>query len=225
MSYLNTKKSGFTIVELLIAITIFSAVLLLISIVMMNIGRTYLKGFTSTKTQATSRSIMDSISQDIQFGGADPIPADVVTPGQPYTLCVGNVRYSISLGNQIRNSGDHALVKDRPNSGACDPNAVPDLNDIVTNHDGTELIPKNMRLSSLSVSDAANGLFSVHVRIVYGDNDLLCSQGTPGDCDNHDDNFPRYGSDVPQDLACKIGNGSQFCAYSDLTTTVQSRIQ
>src|SRR3990172_9120101 len=60
---------GFTIVELMIATTIFSVILLIVTFGMLQIGRTYYKGITLTKTQNAARSIIDTISQDIQFSG------------------------------------------------------------------------------------------------------------------------------------------------------------
>jgi hypothetical protein len=50
------------------------------------------------------------------------------------------------------------------------------------------------------------GLYSIDVRVVYGDDDLLINP-------------------TATNATCKVGSGSQFCAVSELSTVVQQRIQ
>ncbi len=57
------KPHGFTIIELLIATTIFSVVLLLAASGLLYIGRLYYKGLTSSATQEAARNIMQELTQ------------------------------------------------------------------------------------------------------------------------------------------------------------------
>ena len=54
-----------------------------------------------------------------------------------------------------------------------------------------------------------NNSWQIHVRIIYGDDELLTSPVTAGN--------------LPTEL-CKSTSGQQFCAVSDLSTIVQQRL-
>jgi hypothetical protein len=83
-----------------------------------------------------------------------------------------------------------------------------------------------MRLAKLSVTEVgSSSLYQIDVRVVYGADDLLCSPNeVAGSCTNikampsgKDYQYP--------DLQCKPKiSGSQFCAASELSSTVEKRI-
>ena len=56
LSYFSGQK-GFTVLELMIATTVFSVMLLLTTTGMIQIGKVYYKGLVTAKTQDTVRSI------------------------------------------------------------------------------------------------------------------------------------------------------------------------
>jgi hypothetical protein len=66
-----------------------------------------------------------------------------------------------------------------------------------------------MRISKLEVLQLGNNTYTVNIRVAYGDDDLFGITGPN----------PVWGT-----IVCKDGAGSQFCAVSDLSTTVQQRI-
>lgn len=98
--HLPTRNSeGFTLVELMIATSIFSVILLLLTFGLLGIGQNYYKGRNSVRTQDTARRIMDEISQAIQFSAEPPSP--IITVGTPpnevqYVLGRGNLVESVS---------------------------------------------------------------------------------------------------------------------------------
>lgn len=209
------KQHGFTIVELLIATSVFTVILLLVSVGIIKINANYYKGVNQSRTQQTARAVLDDISQAIQFNNgavsapSSPFPS---TEGDQFAVCVGGNRYSVYLKKMIiaDSSTSHALIKDTPGSCA--------IGDPVDNLDGggalpsgtTELLAPRMRVAALSVeqpnSTDSSGLWKVNVRIVYG------------------------GDGVTDDLlngskdGCNTGEGSQFCAVSDLTAYVEKRL-
>jgi prepilin-type N-terminal cleavage/methylation domain-containing protein len=205
---IKKRQAGFTIIELLIATAVFSVILLVCAFALLQIGRTYYKGVTSTKVQETARSIMDDISRGIQFSG-DPIAPTSSNPPQTYMFCVGSQRYSVKTNQQVidtspdsaRHQGYHALVIDTVagcNSGSGSQNL--DAQTV----SGRELVSPNMRLAKLTVTDVgANNLYQINIRVVYGDDEVL------------DDTFTNCRSERA---------GTQFCAVSELTTTVQKRL-
>lgn len=211
------KNSGFTIIELLIATTVFSFILLLCTMGLILVGRMYQKGVIRSQTQEVARSIVVKLAESIQFSGGDV--SGVATHGSDTTskgFCVDNKRFSYrqdfklvegATGPQETN---HALVADTIN--ACAANSVQNLSSGSVS--GDELLSPNMRVVEISVcrpvspaecSDPppfGSDLYKVTVKIAYGDSDLF---DVSGNC-----------------IANRLGGS--FCATSNLSTIVQKRI-
>jgi len=210
---------GFTIVELLVAMMVFSFVLLIVTVAIMQISRMYYKGMTESNTQATARSIMDTVSQAIQFNGgtvsATPSAPGNPTPGSSYAFCVNNQQFSYRPGYQMvdstpgTNQTRHSLVVNTVSG--CSTSTPQNLSNATIA--GRELLAPNMRLSSMVVTNLGNSLYKVQVRVVYGDDSLLLSPSGNG-----------AGAAAP-DAACRGGAGQQFCSVSDLSTIVISRVK
>jgi len=230
-------QHGFTVIELTIATSVFALVLLLVTYGLVLIGRTYYKGVTQVHTQDVARTVIEDISQAIQFAGAQPGIPDYSnslgyaspTPPHPYDICIGTTRYSVNPGVELNDATPtHSLVKDTlPTGQTCDTSTP------ITNISGggalsssaLELLQPNMRVAYLMVKLVAPNLYQIHVRIVYGDDDLLCSLTNPAalggpNCGPTDPSQTYFNVD---DLNCKNAASSQFCAVSDLTTTVGTR--
>lgn len=216
------NQKGFTIIELLVASVIFSVVLLGATTVIIQIGRMYYKSITSTRTQETSRAVMENISRDLQFNdsksfkqdytgsGIDPLQWSTTAPtapngGSAFAVCAGSSRYTYWLGTQV-NEGNHGLVLDGAPTGACSPG---------DGSTGSELLGENMRLTAFSVTKPLtnSGTYNVSIGVAYGDDDLLNTFST--------------GSLQGElaDTLCLGGIGSNFCATSMLDTTVKRRIE
>ena len=219
-------QSGFTVIELLIATAIFSVVLLMVTFGVMQITRVYYQGITETNTQNTARSVVDDISQAIQFGGTANIQQTPgSTPGTSYGFCVGNQLYSYVLGYQVvdakttGNQAFHGLVA--TNAVGCGGPVSPVANLITTQSipGGRELIGQNMRLSKLSVTPVSGtaNLWDIDVKVVYGDDDLLTSPTHPG-------NSPAASKDPDAECYAKV-KGTQFCAVSEFNTIVEKRVE
>lgn len=207
-----SAASGFTIIELLVATVVFSVVLLVVTAGILQISRVYYKGVTEANTQNVARSIIDTISQAIQFNGGNVTTTPgSPTPGSPYAFCIGNQQFSYTLGYQMVDNPDsakfqtyHALVA---NTVAGCTSSTPAQNVRQQAVIGRELLSPNMRLSKLSITSAGANLYRIEVRVAYGDDDLL---KTP------------TGATTP----CIDANaGTQFCAISELSTVVTKRVQ
>lgn len=221
------SQSGFTIIELMIATTVFSVALLLSSVIIIQISRMYIKGVIASKTQTTARNVIDDISRSIQFSGSsiNLVPSDPSQGNPSYFSCLGNTRYTILPNTQVDDSvpegtlptvpnkhkARHALWKDTvPNGSDCKNSALPNLlnaNPSATSLlIGVELLEKGMRIGDISITPNA-GTYFVKVTVVYGDDDLLVDPSNPS-------------------AGCKGGfTGSQWCAVSSLSTQVFKRVQ
>lgn len=206
-------QRGFTIMELLIATLVFSIVLLLVTAGILQIARVYLKGVTESNTQNTARSIMDTISQAIQFSGGDVTEAIATTPGTDYSFCVGNQQFSYRLGWQVEDRHDptptvtqtwHALVQNSASGCSSSSPAQVLTSETIS---GRDLVGPHMRLSKLIVDNIGGNLYKVQVKVVYGDSDLL--------------NNPTAGN-----ASCRgVQAGTQFCSVSELSTIVVKRVE
>lgn len=197
---LDAKQTGFTIIELLIATLVFSTILLILSSGLIQIGRQYYKGITTSRTQQVTRNVIDDISRNIQFSG-DKTPITVHGAGTFY-FCINNYRYTYKLNTKlVANSSNHVFVRDI--YPACD--APANLADISSLSGASELLAANMRLANLVISPPSGSLYTVTIRVASGDDDLLDLS-------------------TPTAAKCKSQAGSQFCATAELQTTVQKRI-
>lgn len=221
----SASPAGFTIVELLIATVIFSVVLLLITLGILQVARVYYKGVTETNTQNAARNIIDTIAQSVQFSGGTVTEAyGARTPGTSYAFCIGNERFSYTLGYQVEDSPNaakhqtyHALVQDTPSGSACSSSTP--AQDVRTNTvSGREMLGPHMRLSNLVVHQIpGTSSYEIKVRIVYGDFDLLFSP---------DPSAPAATDDTYPDAKCLGARaGTQFCAAAELSTVVQKRVE
>lgn len=71
--YMASKSSqkGFTIVELMIAISVFAVAVILITMGVLVISRQYQQSSTRTKLESANREIHQTIGQAVQFSGAN----------------------------------------------------------------------------------------------------------------------------------------------------------
>lgn len=239
----NANQRGFTIIELMFATAVFSLILMMSMAAIMQITRLYYRGVTQTATQDAARAIADEFSQAIQFSndkifyptGSDSNPtgpdiaANVAEEGSLGFVCVGGKRYTYYIDRQlVRNAPDPTrkqvpigLWVDRPISPdgtalgcASSVGVMPlDVTDdiAVEASNGTELLEENMRLTRLDIYPATENsdtLWSIDLTVIYGDEDLL--EVTPeGDR-----------------KTCKpSGPGIEFCAISEISTTVRRRVE
>ena len=207
----NSNQHGFTIIELIIATTVFSVVLLLCSYSLLQIGKTYYHGITSSRTQNTARAISDELVQNIQFGGSD---ANILLTGQglpgtttPWSVCINNKSYSALLYQKLVTSPqNHVLVAGQP----CGPTSSALSSPYTLVSGERELMSENSVLQNLSIQMISSNVYSVKVRVASGDKDLF----------EHDQYF--Y-SGSPTN--CKSGPGNQYCSVSELETIARIRVK
>jgi prepilin-type N-terminal cleavage/methylation domain-containing protein len=211
-TFRRRRSAGFTIIEVMIATIVFGLVLLVVTTAILQFTRVYYKGVTEANVQDTARTITDLIAQGIQFNGGNvtTTPASP-TAGNSYAFCVGNQQYSFTTGYELNDTPSapkhqsyHVLVA---NDVAGCTASTPAQNVRNAGVSGRELVGQNVRIARLQVTNVSGNLYKVSLRLVYGDDDLLVG---------------------PTTTAAKCQNfsaGTQFCAISDITTTVVKRVQ
>lgn len=213
---IDKKQRGFTIVELMIATIVFSVIMLVAAGTVVRFTTSFQRGLTQTTTQNTARSVVDTLSQSLQFYGDD-----YSNLGNGY--CIGSTSYSYVLGRQLSESGQrHVLMEQKDGLPMGCGSTAQNLAANPANPAGQELLAPDMRLARLSITPRSDGLFDLTVKVVYGDDDLLCSP-TVGNCNSGNPLTPAQ-LQSNSDLQCKGRKGSQFCAVSEITTTIQRRV-
>ncbi len=219
------RQSGFTIIELLIATTVFSLVLMVTLAGILQVTKMYYRGVTSIRVQETARAITDEVGESIRYSASSvnigdpktgPDIAPSITDSTAYTgyFCVGNKRYTFAIDRQMADSNSeankrikHALWVDQPT--VC--NGAADLSADVPSAGGREMLAEGMRLSRLSLSEVGGftpaRAYRLDVGVIYGDNDLIQNDSTG------------------QYRNCQAGfSGAEFCAFSNLSVTVERRL-
>ena len=234
---------GFTIVELLIATSIFSVVLLVALNGFFQIGKLYYKGVASSQTQATAQKILDDMSSALQFASSTAItnlldettglPAGVNSEGKPIEyICLGSTRYTYILGRQINladwdTSNKFGLLRDSLSSPDGCGNPFDTVNPVALKNP-KELLGSKMRLSNLCLMS------------VTGKNDdnavstckpVPCTAGTAAaPCFNNlwllnlkiaygDDDI--LNSPSSSDPSCNSAlSNSQYCSVANLQTVI-----
>jgi prepilin-type N-terminal cleavage/methylation domain-containing protein len=227
MKITNLKSTaGFTIVELMIALSVLSVLLVAASVVMIQVGSLYTKGVNAANLQTVNRNIVSDLSTTIQFSGASPASC-VVAEGSPgpcteysdggnykvTVFCIDNIRYSYVLDREMGNDPypapglqtNHVLWRDTlANGEACSPLDLSVAGKPTgSSADGYDMVPAHMRLINFSVTEGTDGLYTIDVAMAYGDSDLVNASNN----------------------TCNTGPGTQYCSNSDITTTVGRRVQ
>lgn len=229
-------QSGFTIIELLIASTISSAILLVITTGIIQFSKQYYKGLITSSTQNTARMLIDDVTRALQYNGGGVTPLSG-SPPQSGGYCIGGFkRYSYQLNRQVvdvspdpsSHQGYHGLVSDSvtncnistaPLDLASAPANLASVSPVLSNP--RELLGKHMRLAKFDIIPAGE-VYTVTIRVVYGDDDVLCSPSVSNDCNI---STPSAGvASNARDLSCRGNIGTAYCAVSELTTTVMKRV-
>ncbi|GAC1390687.1 MAG: hypothetical protein NVSMB46_00990 [Candidatus Saccharimonadales bacterium] len=216
---LHTRNSnGFTLIELMIATTLFSVILLLLTNGLIQVSRIYLKGSNLIKTQYSAQNLIESLSEQIQFSGGTIISSHLDPGGKPglSVFCLDDKRYSYQTGRIMNGGTDpltatHVLVVDTYAGGCNNATPAQDINLGPLTASSLELMNDNYRLGNLFIQDLNPGtdtIYSISLSLIYGPTDLL-------DNASHTICSKSFGN----------GSGGQFCSVTTLSTTVQKRVK
>jgi len=239
----NNNDNGFTIIELMIAMTILAILLVVASVVMINISTTYSKGVNSANLQNTARTIAGDVSANLQFSNAAPQTVAPSGSNPASAICIGTTRYTFILNQELgtdpyvsNGSGgfmsvttNHVLWRDTisGNSTTCTPLVI---NNPINRATGispvtSQTIPV-VDNSDSNPQDNGYEMMPQHTRIIRFDITPVLGK------DIYTVNiWIAYGDSdlLIQDTSnghyyCRGVTGEQFCATSDLTTAVTGRL-
>lgn len=198
-----SRSSGFTIVELMIATLVFSTILVAITVGVLHFSALYYRSVYMSEAQNTARNIADEVANAVKFGtGSIDYITDTPNDGENVVFCAGGYVFVTTLGQQYTGSNTGFYMQPKSTSACNDPG----LNN-ATNRQ--QLLSERMRVAGIQFyqNDTQPNVYTLKITIAYGDNDLLTAT-----------------SDPDGNVQCKSGAGSEYCAVSSLTTTIEKRI-
>lgn len=195
------NKKGFTIVELLIAISVFSLSIMLVTAVVLGIARQYQKASYTVQLNDASRNIHESIARDINYGAS-------ITAVQGTTIkyfcSEGRVMYAWkpTSGASINNG----LFRYDLNSGgvfvACN-----DATASTALANGVNLLPRNGFVANFSSNSVGGGVSEIITNFKVGTADMFEDSTNPA------------GSNCLPTL-----RGGDFCSVVEYNSVVKPRI-
>lgn len=226
-----TRSQGFTIVEFMVATAVFGVVLLAVSAAIVSIGRSYQRSLYISSTQATTSNLVDTIGQAMKFSSEQiVVSSHGIEPTKTHSLCIGNRQFLYVLGRQMGSTdpgtGTANAIITRPNENCALTSIHASTPPPTALGTSQELLGNGMRLVNLVASDPeSDGIFTVTVRVVYGEDDLLCSPTISDTCEPGSTTLLTDNQLLAsRDLQCRPGIGSQFCAVSELSNSVYRRL-
>lgn len=236
------QQDGFTIVELMIATSILSIILVLASVAMISIGNLYQKGINQSNTQDDVRSIADELSQDLKLNSGQVTTVTDTTAtfsdgSHPtiHAICIGSsVRYSYITGYEIGNGTEnnrpevpHILVRDDNTDYTGGFGG-----DILGSSPGCH--PIDLTKTSFAHESGDSELIATKSRLTY-----FCVTSN-GSCTDLNPTSPytvsigvAYGDtdllssptgSSPGAVTCSGNTGDQFCATAYITTLAVQRL-
>ncbi len=212
------NQEGFTIIELMIATVVFSTVLLIATISIIFVSKTYSTSQINIKLQNTTESILTSLSNAIKYNKPTPISMNYSAAFGNYSgyFCIGDNVYTYYLPSR---SGDNQPLNYADSAGNI-KNKIGLIQSVSTNCgpniNGVQLLSNNERLGELDIVPRGNS-YEILISVAYGDDSVLKLPTTafPPNSDSTP-NYPYY---------CDVNSFSlSFCSVDSVSTVASSRL-
>lgn len=232
----------------MIALTVLSTMLILGTMILIQIGAIFSKGVNTANLQNANRNISSEIVSTLQFSGTPPARCNSslqntcfmgqITGSQNggykiYAYCVDTVRYSYVMNREqgtdtdatVENPADqkytpHVMWRDTLRSAyvPCVPLDISvdrvKADENTPEGDGAdskghEVVPNRTRLTRFLIPNPTGedgNIYDVSIAMAYGDSDLVNVTNDQGD------------------VTCNGGKGTEYCAVSQLSSTVKRRV-
>jgi prepilin-type N-terminal cleavage/methylation domain-containing protein len=232
---LSNQSAGYTIIEFMIALAIFSALLVVLIVTMNGFMNVYYKGIVVSSNQSAINTISSGISQAMELSSASVFD----TVGSSGAICTGTEEFYYTNIGQSYPAGGGSFYEFPNTSGGCYVSApqTPDVADPTGWAERKSLLSANMRLITLTVTqEAANSnqvswaqLYKIDLKIAYASGgsttdpggDLLCSPSQPLGCSPQAPNLTNY---TLPDIQCRPNIGYQYCDVEALNFAVDQRL-
>ncbi len=164
MVFKASRQQGFTILELLIAITVFSLSLMIVMAVVIGMGKQYQKASYTAQLNDAARNFHQAIANDVNYSKL-ATQLEVKNDGTTQYVCLAsNIIYAWSLDTD-------GLYKYQ--GTACDAG---NANDARTK--GVNLLPKNSFVAKVTIPPPTNNTYFITTDFRSGTSDMFKLTGT-----------------------------------------------
>lgn len=196
---LRQARRGFTIVELMIAITVFSIVATLVMAGVIYVARQYQQVTNRIAIEEASRSFHQQVLQSLQYTSVDVTEPSPELGYRAY--CVGNNMFifggsTVTDGASFESQKEGLYVKQISGLGCDIPNSVSEITG------QQNLLPEGAKVVGLSI-DSVTGV--IKTTFVKSGTDLLDFSSLPT-------------------LKCKMEVGKEWCAVVSFESMAKRRI-
>lgn len=223
----NKRQSGFTLIELMLAMTFLSFILVFMALTLVQMLRTYDKGLTVKQINQAGRTITEDISKSIRGEQPGQVVLTAVPNGR---LCIGNIMY---VWNPVYVGARSAPTPNpSPNAHVFSnaPTAISMARIKLTNPtnncaqpaspahgpENYSLLGDRARVVWAGASPSPDGRL-VRVSFVLGTYDVLDQPGISAANYTNVFNTPTFTSGEP---TCKSGSDGNYCAFAEFSTIV-----
>lgn len=199
----HTKKEGFTIVELMLALSFIAFILLFTVFATVQVMRNYSKGIAIKEINQTARDMTDDMIRVIRSANSQTVNLSKLNAGR---ACLGGVSYvwNTQGGNANLYTDGTAVTVARVGdpAGAMCQASPPAVN----KNNSTAVLSDRIWVQNISFTQSADkNLMTVSVRL-----------STSGQ------NAPTF-NDPAQGLICSGDAAGQYCSVTTFSTTVATR--
>lgn len=193
----NNKQRGFTVIELLLATTFFSVIIMMVTAGFVQINRSYTRGTLVHNMQNNARVLFEDISRSIR----DSTPGGLAYSNtQPYRLCLPGVRYGWNQFNGTVRSNEslpsNAAMLKSYDSSSC-TSAIPS--------NASATLGDNMLVQHMSITpiNPGNNRVVRFIMVISSPTAELVEQG--------------------ENARCRPDRNSQYCDVVRLETVITLR--
>lgn len=180
---MKIRNSGFTMIEMMLAMTFVAFLMLTIALTTISLGNTYMKGITMTQVNEAGRTIADDLQKTVTSA-----PSQVDFSYSDSAYCFGNYSYVWNKGGDIVMTSDgrwpSSLIKyERPGSEldgepvrlakVIDPDmsyCADENTGNITEIDAVELVPegdRNLAIQQFSAERLASSATQTMYRVMF----------------------------------------------------------
>jgi len=222
------KSHGFTLIELMLAMTFLSFILVFMALTLTQMIRTYDKGLTVKQINQAGRTVIEDIARSMRGQQSGQIVVSTVTDGR---LCVGDIMYvwnPVYKGTQTSPAPNQtpdqyqfntpttpmtmARLKLANATNNCAFPAAPN----VQSQDNYSLLSDRARVLWAGATPSADGRL-VELTLVLGTYDITEQTNIKNNTLTSVFNTPTFTGGQP---TCKSGSDGNYCAFSEFSTIV-----
>lgn len=207
---LKSKQRGFTIVEMMIAMSIFSAIIMLMSAVVIGLSKQYQKAVISAKLNDASQTIHAVLNNSISYSSSIDLSHFASASQNDWGyFCADGYRYFWHTQSGTSIGSNPGLYKDQVTSGTCD-GPGPGSAAVAEN-----LLPQNGFVTNLKAEAGSNPMvYEISTVFNVGSIDYF----TLGKTGSNDDV-------ASADTVCLTASrGGDFCAQNKYVSTVLKKV-